>query len=111
LANTILVIAEQREGKLNRVSFETIKAAQDISAATGWPVEASVFGSGVGEIAKEIATKDLHKVYALESPQLVRYTPDAVAFALKQFISDRKPQLVVMPHTLPLNSPLPLAAR
>lgn len=99
MANDILVVVEQREGKLNRVSFETIKAAQDISAATGWPVEAAVFGSGVGEIAREIAAKDVQKVYAIESPQLARYTPDGVAFALKQFISDRKPQLVVMPHT------------
>jgi electron transfer flavoprotein alpha subunit len=98
LAN-ILVVVEQREGKLNRVSFETIKAAQDISAATGWAIEAAVFGNGIGELAKEVAAKDVQKVYAIESPQLARYTPDAVAVALKQFITDRKPQLIVMPHT------------
>jgi len=98
LAN-ILVVVEQREGKLNRVSIETIKAAQDISAATGWPVEAALFGSGMGEPAKDVAAKDVQKVYAIESPALARYTPDGAAFALKQFITERKPQLVLMPHT------------
>lgn len=99
MANHILVVVEQREGKLNRVSFETIKAAQDISAATGWPVEAAVLGSGLGDIAKEIAAKDLQRVVAIESSSLARYTPDGFAFALKKFISDRQPRLVLMPHT------------
>ena len=31
MPDTILVVAEQREGKLNRVSFETIAAAQSIA--------------------------------------------------------------------------------
>lgn len=99
MANNILVIVEQREGKLNRVSFETLKGAQDISAAMGWPVEAAVVGSGVGEIAKEVAAKDLQKVYAVESSQLARYTSDGYVHALRQFISERQPQLVLMPHT------------
>jgi electron transfer flavoprotein alpha subunit len=33
------VVAEQREGKLNRVSLETLAAAQAIGKETGWPVE------------------------------------------------------------------------
>ena len=95
----ILVIVEQREGKLNRVSWETITAAQQISAETGLPVEAAVAGSGIGELAKEIAAKDVQKVYAVESPRLEPYTPDGFAGALKQFIAQRSPQLVLMPHT------------
>ena len=70
MADTILVIAEQREGKLNRVSLETITAAQAIAAETGWTVEGAVFGSGVAGIAGEIAAKKLAKVYAIESDKL-----------------------------------------
>ena len=40
MADTILVIVEQREGKLNRVSIETIAGAQAIAAETGWTLEA-----------------------------------------------------------------------
>jgi electron transfer flavoprotein alpha subunit len=99
MANTILVVVEQREGKLNRVSWETVTAAQAIAAETGATVEAAVFGSGISGIASEVAGKKLNKVYALESPQLVQYTPDGAVAALKQFIQQKQPTLVLMPHT------------
>ena len=44
MADTIFVVVEQREGKLNRVSWETITAGQAIAAATGWALEAAVVG-------------------------------------------------------------------
>jgi electron transfer flavoprotein alpha subunit len=99
MPDTILVIVEQREGKLNRVSWETITAAQAIAAETGWALEAAVAGSGIAAIATEVAGKKVAKVYAVESPALAAYTPDAYAHALKQFIEQRKPKLVLMPHT------------
>jgi electron transfer flavoprotein alpha subunit len=99
MADTILVIAEQREGKLNRVSWETVAAAQAVAAETGATVEAAVFGSGIGSIAQEIAAKKLAKVYAIESPKLATYEPDGVVAALKGFIQQKQPTLVLMPHT------------
>jgi electron transfer flavoprotein alpha subunit len=99
MASTILVIVEQREGKLNRVSWETVAAAQAIAAETGWPVEAAVFGSGVGNVAAEVASKKLEKVSAVESPRLATYTPDGTVAALKQFIQQTQPALILMPHT------------
>ena len=95
----ILVVIEQREEKLNRVSYETITAAQAISAETGWPIEAAVLGSGIDSIASEIAAKKLQKVYAVESTELKHYTPDSYVVALKQLISEKQPKLVLMPHT------------
>lgn len=99
MANTILVVVEQREGKLNRVSWETIAAAQAIAAQTGGSVEAAVFGSGVAGIANEVAGKKVNKVYAIESSKLADYTPDSAVAALKQFIQQKQPTLVLMPHT------------
>lgn len=95
----ILVVVEQREGKFNRVSLETLTGAQQIAAQTGWSLEVAVLGSGVGEIANEVAKNKVAKVYAVESPQLARYTPDGFVHALKQFIEQRNPELVLMPHT------------
>jgi electron transfer flavoprotein alpha subunit len=99
MADTILVVVEQREGKLNRVSWETLTGAQAIAAETRWALEAAVVGSGVGEIAKEIAGKKVSKVYDLESATLEPYTPDGVVAALKPFIEQKQPRVVLMPHT------------
>src|SRR5271166_2635379 len=99
MADTILVVVEQREGKLNRVSLETLTGAQLLAAETGWALEAAVAGSGVGEIANEIATNKVGKVYDVESPKLEPYTPDGFVTALKQLIERTQPKLVLMPHT------------
>ena len=99
MPETILVVVEQREGKLNKVSYETLAGAQAIAAEMGWDLEAAVAGSGIAAIAAEVAAKKVSKVYAVESPKLAPYTPDGFVAALKEFIAARRPRLVLMPHT------------
>jgi electron transfer flavoprotein alpha subunit len=110
MPDTILVVVEQREGKLNRVSWETITAGQAIAAATGWSLEAAVVGSGVNSIASEVAGKKVAKVYDIESPKFEPYTPDAFAAGLKQFLESRQPKLVLMPHTYQVRDFVPKLA-
>jgi electron transfer flavoprotein alpha subunit len=99
MPDTILVVVEQREGKLNRVSMETLAAAQAIASDTGSSMEAAVIGANIDSIAQEIAKVKLAKVYAIEAAPLEHYTADAYVAALKQFISTKQPRLVLMPHT------------
>ncbi|HWZ82800.1 MAG TPA: electron transfer flavoprotein subunit alpha/FixB family protein [Terriglobales bacterium] len=110
MADTILVVVEQREGKLNRVSWETIAAGQAIAADMGWTLEAAVVGSGVSAIAGEVAAKKLAKVYAVESTRLEPYTPDAFAAALKQFLEKHTARVVLMPHTYQVRDFVPKLA-
>jgi len=110
MPDIILVIAEQREGKLNRASFETIAAGQAIAAATGWALEAAVVGASVGDFANELAAKKLTKVYAVESAKLEPYTPDAFAAGLKQFVASKQPKLLLMPHTYQVRDFVPKLA-
>ena len=110
MADSILVVVEQRAGKLNRVSWETIAAGQAIAAQTGWTLEAAVAGSGVAAIAGEVAGKKLAKVYAVESAKLEPYTPDALAHALKSFLEKRPAKLVLMPHTYQVRDFVPKLA-
>ncbi len=110
MPESILVIVEQREGKLSRVSWETLVAGQSIAAETGWTLEAAVVGSGVGSIASEIAGKKVAKVYDLESPALNPYTPDAYSAGLKQFLSSNQPKLILMAHTYQVRDFIPQLA-
>jgi electron transfer flavoprotein alpha subunit len=107
MSESILVVVEQREGKLNRVSWETITAGQAIAAATGWTLEAAVVGASVQSIAAEVAAKKVAKVYAVESAKLEPYTPDAFVTALKQFLVSKQPKLVLMPHTYQVRDFIP----
>ncbi|HXY15407.1 MAG TPA: electron transfer flavoprotein subunit alpha/FixB family protein [Terriglobales bacterium] len=110
MSESILVVAEQHEGKLNRVSLETLTAGQALAAETGWTLQAAVAGNAVGPLANEVAAKKVSKVYAIVSPKLDPYTPDAFAAALKQFIESGKPKLVLMPHTYQVRDFVPKLA-
>ncbi len=114
MADTILVIVEQREGKLNRVSWETMAAGQAIAAQTGWTLEAAVVGSnsgsGVASVASEVAGKKVAKVYAVESARLEPYTPDAFAHGLQEFLGKHPAKLVLMPHTYQVRDFVPKLA-
>jgi electron transfer flavoprotein alpha subunit len=99
MPDTILVVAEQRQGKLNRASLETITAAQSIAKEMGWMVEVILPGNTLGAAAAELAAKTTGKVYALESLALENYTSDAYVSALKHFIAEKQPKLVLFPHT------------
>ena len=55
----ILVVTEQRQGKWNNTSFETLAAAQQIAKDTNGTVSALVIGKGVAAFADELAAKNV----------------------------------------------------
>src|ERR1700730_9458368 len=95
----ILVITEQRHGKWNNTSFETLVAAQQIAADTGSAISALVIGKGVANFAEDLASKNIAEVLLIEHDLLEAYTPDGYSAALSQVIGSAKPDLVLFPHT------------
>src|SRR5499427_10201356 len=95
----ILVVTEQRQGKWNNASFETLVAAQQIAKDTSSAVSALVIGKGVSSFADELATKNVAEVLRVEHDLLEAYTPDGFCMALKQVVETAKPDLVLLPHT------------
>jgi electron transfer flavoprotein alpha subunit len=106
----ILVIAEQREGKLNRATWETIAAAQQLSG--GMPINVAVLGNAVAGVAQELASAAVAEVLVTEHPVLATYTPDAYAAASRALIESASPVYVLLPHTYQTRDFAPvLAAR
>lgn len=104
----ILVIAEQRAGALNPVTWETVAAAQRM----GQPVTVAVAGAGVGGLAGELAAADVTEVVAVSHEALDPYTPDGLVSALAQVVEQTRPDLVLFPHTYQTRDYAPaLAAR
>jgi electron transfer flavoprotein alpha subunit len=103
----ILVVAEQRDGKLNRATLETVAAAQKLAGDT--PVKAVVFGQSVGAIAQELSTA-VSEVLLVENPALATYTPDAFTTAVQQVVTSVRPTYVLFPHTYQTRDFAPMAA-
>jgi electron transfer flavoprotein alpha subunit len=95
----ILTITEQRQGKWNNASFETLAAAQQIAKDTSSTVSALVIGKSIAAFTDELATKNVAEVLKVEHDLVEAYTPDGYCIALKQVIESVKPDLVLFPHT------------
>lgn len=90
----ILVVAEQKDGTLNRASWEAVAAAQQM----GGPVKIALPGGGTGP-AGELAAADVAEVIALEHAALGAYTADGFVQALAALIAAEAPSHVVFAHT------------
>src|SRR5271155_4481808 len=95
----ILLITEQRDATWNKVSFETLAAAQQIVQQTKGTLRGVVIGKGIGALAADLSAYQLDEVLAVEHDLLEKYTPDGFALALRQVIESTKPDLVLFPHT------------
>ena len=106
----ILVVAEQRDGKLNRATWEALVAAQQLAGSD--PIQVAILGASVGPLAQELAGVGVGEVVVLENPALESYTPDAYVMALRGLIDSVGPRYVALAHTYQTRDFAPtLAAR
>jgi electron transfer flavoprotein alpha subunit len=104
----ILVVSEQRQGTVNRASWEAIAAAQQ----AGGPIAVAVLGSGVAAAAQELAAAAVGEILTVDAPALEEYTADGYTAALQSIIAQTAPALVFFPHTYQTRDFAPaLAAR
>ena len=106
----ILVVIEQREGRISRISWEAVAAGQLIAAQTGESVSAVILGADTETLAAEIAGKPVAKVIRVEHPLLAQYTPDGFTVALQQLVQSESPAYVLLPHTYQVRDYAPALA-
>jgi electron transfer flavoprotein alpha subunit len=108
----VLVVIEQRENRISRISWEALAAGQRLAALAGAPLTAVLLGQDASTLAVEVAAHPVAKVVRLEHALLAQYTPDAFTLALEQLIEKEGPAQVVLPHTYQVRDYAPaLAAR
>jgi electron transfer flavoprotein alpha subunit len=108
--SSVLVVLEDRRGRITRASWEAMAAASHLADADA--ITAVVLGSQTDAMAAEAATHVAGKVIRVEHPLLAVYTPDGYAVALQNLIQNENPTHVVFPHTYQVRDYAPaLAAR
>ena len=109
----ILVVAEQREGRVNRASWEAVAAAQDLAAKSGDGELAIVVAgapAAAATAAEELAAADVSQVLSVTHAALEHYTPDAYVAALRAALERLSPGYLVLPHTYQTRDFAPMLA-
>ena len=108
----VYVVLEDRGGRISRISWEALAAANLLAAQSGAKATAVVIGAQTDALAKEAASKGIAKVVRIEHPLLASYTADGFTAALEQFIRAESPDYIVFPHSYQVRDYVPaLAAR
>ena len=102
----ILVIAEQRDGVVNRASWEAIAAAQ----ALGESIKVAVLGRDIAAAAAGLAAAKVDAVLGLDHDSLAAYTADGYTAAVAALVTAESPLLVVASHTYQARDLMPRVA-
>ncbi len=101
----ILVLAEHRKQQLRDTTWEAVAAAKHLAEKLGAQVTAIVLGSGVDELAEQIA-KECGTVLLVDDPKLEHFNSAAYARVLSSLLADKAPYMLVMGNS---NSVIDLA--
>jgi electron transfer flavoprotein alpha subunit len=91
----VIVIAEQRDGRLKKTSFELL----GLSSSAGHETHAVILGHGVENLATELAHYGADKVYVIDHETLNYYNAEAYTQALSGFLLSEKPDYILASHT------------
>jgi len=100
MSGEIWVLAEHRESKLKGVVFESL--SQGLIFAEKLKTECAVLllGHEAEQLAPELFHYGAKKVYLFEHPLLKNYTSDGYAHALTNWITQKKPEMLLMGATI-----------
>lgn len=96
---SVLVVTEHHGGKLHKMSWETLVAAQKVAASLETELFVLVVGSAGALPAKELAAHRVSRVLVAEHELLARYSSDGYTLAIQQVIEQVSPMLILFPHT------------
>ncbi len=96
---SIVVCAEQRDGKLRKISFEALSEGKRLAAASGETLKVLVMGSGIAGLADELKKYGADEIAVADNEALATYTIETYAAVLAAYIEQEKPALVLMGHS------------
>ena len=95
MSKNVYVVAEQRDGKVMKVSYELIGKARDLADALEQDVVAVLMGSDIAEAAGELAKAGADKVIYVDDAMLAEYVTEPYAKALTAVIKANDPEIVL----------------
>ena len=95
----VWVFAEQRDGRLDKVSLELLGKAQELGAALSQSVSAVLLGHGVAGLSETLIAYGAETVYLAEHKALKDFRTNAYTQAIEELVKQYKPNILLMGAT------------
>ena len=95
----VFVFAQQVDNVLDGVAFELLGKGKELAKDLNTEVTAVLIGSGVKELADQLAEYGADRVIVVDDPQLKDYRTEPYAHALASVINEYKPEIMLIGAT------------
>ncbi len=95
----VFVFAQQVDNKLSGIAFELLGKAKDLAKDLNTDVAAVLLGSGVKDLADELAAYGADRVIVVDDPELKDYRTEPYTHALSSVINEFKPEIMLVGAT------------
>lgn len=95
----VYVFAQQVDNQLSGIAFELLGKAKDLAKDLNTEVAAVLIGSGVKDLADQLAEYGADKVIVVDDPELKDYRTEPYTHALASVINKYKPEIVLVGAT------------
>jgi electron transfer flavoprotein alpha subunit len=90
-----MIVAEQRDGTLRKISFELASTARKLADQSGDEVSAILLGAGIEGLAAELGKYGVDKVFVGDNAALEPYVTEAHADVAAKIVKDNDPAIVL----------------
>ncbi len=91
-----MVIAEQRDGDIRKVSYEIVSEGKRLADSLGQVVTAVLLGSGIKDKAVTLGHYGADRILVADDPRLETYTTDAYVSVIAEVIKANDPAIVLL---------------
>ena len=95
MGKDVYVLAEQRDGNIQKVAFELVGEATKLAKDLNEQVVAILLGDGVTAKAEELIQHGADKVIVVDDPMLAKYATEPYAKAITAIIKEFDPEIVL----------------
>lgn len=95
----VYVFAQQVDNEISSIALELLGKAKDLAKDLNTEVTAMLLGSGIKNLADQLAEYGADKVIVVDDPELKDYRTEPYAHALASIINKYKPEIVLVGAT------------
>jgi electron transfer flavoprotein alpha subunit len=95
MSKEVWIIAEQKEGKLKKVSFELLGIGKKLAEKIGGSVSVLLLGYQIEKLAEEFDGYGAQKIFVCESEALKNYTNEGYAKAIVDLVRVHNPVILL----------------
>jgi len=95
LSKHVFVFAEQRDGVIQKVSYELISEARTLADDLGQSVVAILLGDKIADAARSLIAAGADECVVVEDPVLGEYMTEPYAKAVHAIVQERDPEIVL----------------